>query len=88
MKKALVTYSLIFLFGFITAYLSYIYFIEFTSFPMAILKSIIGIFVFWLIDKYALYEIDTIEELKKGNIAYAIFVLGICIIVACAVAWS
>ncbi len=88
MKKALITYSLIFLFGFITAYLSYIYFIEFTSFPMAILKAIIGIFIFWLIDKFAIYELDTIEELKKGNIAYAIFVLGICIIVACAVAWS
>ncbi|MEM4626462.1 MAG: hypothetical protein QXF70_03500 [Candidatus Bilamarchaeaceae archaeon] len=88
MKKALLTYSLIFLFGFITAWLSYIYFIEFSSFPMAILKSIFGIFIFWLIDRFALHELDTIEELKKGNIAYALFVLGICVIIAVAVGWA
>ncbi len=88
MKKALLTYFLIFAVGFITAFLCFTYLIELSSFPFAILKAIIGIFIFWLIDRFALHEIDTIQELKKGNIAYALFVLGICVIIAVAVGLS
>lgn len=33
--------------------------------------------LFVAFDKCVLKEIDTIEELKKGNIAYAIFMLAI-----------
>jgi hypothetical protein len=88
MKKALLTFAAVFILGFLLAFASYQLLIEFSSFPMGLLKGIIGIMLFWVIDRFAIKEIDTIEELKKGNIAYAIFVLGICIIVACAVAYS
>jgi hypothetical protein len=88
MKKALLTFAAVFILGFLLAFASYQLLIEFSSFPMGLLKGIIGIMLFWVIDRFAIKEIDTIEELKKGNIAYALFVLGICIIIAVAVGWA
>lgn len=35
---------------------------------------------FWIFDEKVMKEIDTIEELKKGNIAYAIFLLAIALL--------
>jgi len=88
MKKALLTFAALFISGFLLAFASYQLLIEFSAFPMGLLKGIIGIMLFWVIDRYAIYELDTIEELKKGNIAYALFVLGICVIIAVAVGWA
>lgn len=57
--------------------LSMIYLPEYSSFTAALLKASVGITLFYLFDKYALKEVDTIEELKKGNIAYSIFLATI-----------
>lgn len=54
--------------------------IEFSSFAVGIFKSFLGIFLFWLFDRFAIPEVDTMEELKKGNIAYALFLVAIAII--------
>lgn len=68
--------------------LTYFYAIAFSGFPVAMTKALIGMLLFWLFDKYAMHQIDTLTELKKGNIAYAIFVFGYCVIVAAAIAAS
>lgn len=47
---------------------------EFADFPADLVKMAIGIIIFTLIDKFILKDIDTIEELKKGNIAYAMVI--------------
>ena len=69
-------------------WLTYNYLIEFSSFAIGMAKAVLGFFLVWVLDKYGVKEIDTIEELKKGNIAYAIFVLGIWIVVAAAIIYS
>lgn len=66
-------------------YAAYNYFIEFSSFAVGLAKGVLGVYLFWIVDKYAIKEIDTIKELKKGNIAYAIFLLGIALIIASAI---
>lgn len=57
--------------------LSMIYIPEYSSFTAGILKAAVGITLFYLFDKYALKEVDTIDELKKGNIAYSLFLATI-----------
>ena len=51
---------------------------EFADFPAGIVKIGIGIIVYTLVDKFFLKDIDTIEELKRGNTAYAIFIFALC----------
>lgn len=68
--------------------LTYNWLIEFSSFSIGMAKGVLGVFLFWIFDRYAVKEIDTIAELKKGNIAYAIFLLGIAIIIAAAIVYS
>lgn len=60
-------------------------YIRFSVFTIGLMKAVTSIFLFWLFDKYALSEVDTIKELKKGNIAYAIFLLAIALIVSSAI---
>lgn len=55
---------------------------ELADFPAGIVKIGIGIIIYWLFDKYLLKEIDTIEELKKGNTAYALFIFALCYLLA------
>lgn len=38
--------------------------------------------IWWVFDKYILKDIDTIEEIKKGNIAVAILVLAFVLLFA------
>lgn len=65
--------------------LTFNYFIEFSSFAVILLKITIGFTLFWLIDKFAMDEIDTMEEIKKGNISYGLLLLGLSITIAAAV---
>ena len=58
----------------------------FSAFSASILKIAIGGSLFFLFDRYVLIEVDTIEELKKGNIAYALFILGYALVIAAAIA--
>jgi len=84
-NSALKTVAVVTFFTIIFLVLSYNWFIEFSSFSVGIAKAIIGIFLFWIFDKYAVKELDTIEEIKKGNISYAIFLLAFAVIIAAAI---
>jgi len=64
--------------------ISWLFLPEFSSFAAGILKVSVAMTMFFLFDKYLMKEIDTIEELKKNNIAYAIFLLCFAILVAAA----
>jgi len=66
-------------------YITFNWLIELSSFSVGLAKGVLGIFMFWIFDRYAVKEIDTINELKERNIAYAIFLLGIAIIIAAAI---
>ncbi len=65
--------------------LTYNWFIEFSSFSVGMAKGVLGFLIVWIFDKYAMKEIDTVEELKKENVAYALFFLGLCIVIAAAI---
>jgi hypothetical protein len=45
----------------------------------------LGISLVFALDYFILKELDTIDEIKKGNLSYAIFFLGICLIIAAAI---
>lgn len=66
-------------------YITFNWLIELSSFSVGLAKGVLGIFMFWIFDRYAVKEVDTINELKERNIAYAIFLLGIAIIIAAAI---
>ena len=87
-NSALKTIAAATFFAILFIWLTYNYLIEFSSFAVGMAKGILGFFMVWVLDKYGVKEIDTIEELKKGNIAYALFVLGIWIVVAAAIIYS
>ena len=72
----------------LTIYLTFTFFINLSSFAVAITKAIISLILFWLFDKYAMKEVDTIEQLKNGNIAYALFMLALAVIIAAAIIGS
>lgn len=44
--------------------------------------------IIYLIDKYVLKDINTLQEIKNGNISYSIFILSICIIIAFSISGS
>lgn len=63
-------------------------FVEMSSFVVTLLKAVIGIALYWWIDEYLLSHVNTLEELKKGNLAYALFLLGLAVIIASAIIGS
>ncbi len=87
-NSAFKTIALVTIFAIIFIVITYNWFINFSSFSIGMAKSVLGIFLVWVFDRFAVKEIDTIEELKKGNIAYALFVLGIFIVIAAAIVYS
>lgn len=52
----------------------------FASFGEAMIFWVIAVIAFYTFDRYVMTEIDTIEELKKGNISYALFLVAIAIL--------
>jgi len=72
----------------LTIYLTFNFFINLSSFAVALTKAIISLILFWLFDKFGMKQIDSVEELKKGNIAYAVFMLALAVIIAAAIAGS
>jgi hypothetical protein len=71
-----------------TIYLTFNFFINLSSFAVAVTKAIISLILFWLFDRYGMKQINTVEELKKGNTAYAIFMLALAVIIAAAIIGS
>ena len=60
--------------------------IQFSAFAAALAKAAIGIFLFYAFDVFVMKRIDTVEELKKGNVAYAVFLLGFAVVIAACIA--
>jgi len=50
------------------------------SFGESLLLLAIFLGVFYLFDQYVMNEIDTIQELKSGNVAYALFLVAIALL--------
>ena len=73
-KFGLVT-TILFIISLLLTVVTFIYAVEFSAFAVGIMKVVIAVGLFWLFDKYAMKSIDTITQLKKGNTAYAIFIL-------------
>lgn len=66
-------------------FITFNWLIELSSFAVGLAKGVLGISIVWIFDEYGLKSVNTIEELKKGNIAYALFLLGLFIVVAAAI---
>jgi len=66
-------------------YLTFNFFINLSSFAVAVTKAVISLILFWLFDRYGMKQIDTVDELKKGNTAYALFMLALAVIIAAAI---
>jgi uncharacterized membrane protein YjjP (DUF1212 family) len=60
-------------------------FVEFSTFLITFVKAIAGIMIFWWVDEYLLKGVDTIQEILKGNIAYALFLFSIAAIIVGAI---
>ena len=63
-----------------------IYAVAFSTLGFAFAKAVIGLVLFWLFDRYVMKDIDTFTELKNGNVAYALFLVGISIVLAATIA--
>lgn len=53
---------------------------KYSLFFGSLFKVSFYVYIFWLFDKKILKSIDTISELKKGNIAYALFLVAIALV--------
>ena len=59
-----------------------------SAFGSIIVNVSLALFILWVVDKFVLIDVNTVEELKKGNIAYALFWIGISIIIHAAISAS
>lgn len=84
-NSAFKTFAVVAFFAVIFIFITFNWLIELSAFAVGIAKGTLGVFLVWIFDKYAMKEIDTIQELKKGNIAYALFILGLCIVIGSAI---
>ncbi len=60
--------------------------IELSGFAAGLLKAALAVGLFWAFDRYVLDEVDTVAELKAGNVAYALALLALAVLVAATVA--
>lgn len=84
-NSAFKTVAVVTLFAVISIFITFNWLIELSAFAVGIAKGALGLLLVWVFDKYAMKEINTVDELKERNIAYAIFFLGLCIVVAAAI---
>lgn len=77
-------YSLILAAGIIGTWFTYNYAIKFSDYFIVLLFTLIFFSVFDWFDTYVMKEIDTVKELKKGNIAYALFLVAVALLVLAA----
>lgn len=59
-----------------------------SAFPAIIGNLGIGIGAWWVIDKYALTDINTIDEIKKNNTSFGLMMIAFAIILAAAIIGS
>ena len=60
--------------------------IELSGFAAGMLKAALAVGLFWAFDRYVLDEVDTVAELKAGNVAYAVALLALAVLLAATVA--
>lgn len=87
-NSAFKTVALVTFFTIVFIVITYNWLIDFSSFSIGMAKGVLGVFLVWVFDRFAMKEIDTVEELKKGNVAYALFLLGLFIIISAAIIYS
>jgi len=73
--------SLLFIISLVYEILTFAFAYSKNSTAIGMQKVAIGVGCVWIIDKYAMKGIDTLEKLRKGDVGYAIYFLGICILV-------
>lgn len=68
-------------------WLTFYTFVEFSGFAAAFGKALLGIGIFFLIDRFVFHRVDTYTEIFiKKNQPYATVLLGISIIIAACIA--
>lgn len=77
---------LTFLIALFAASVSVEFLLPFSGFFAGILKVGIAVVIFAAIDIYVFDEIDTVSEIKNGNVAYALLLLALAILIASSVA--
>jgi hypothetical protein len=60
-------------------------FFEISAFVFSILFAVIGFIAIYLIDVYLVPEFDTATELRKGNVAVAIYYLALALLLSAAI---
>lgn len=60
--------------------------IELSGFAAGLLKAALAVGLFWAFDRYVLDEVDTVAELRAGNVAYALALLALAVLLAATVA--
>ena len=60
--------------------------IPFSGFFAGVLKAGIAVVIFAAIDIYVFDEVDTIKEVKDGNVAYAVVLLALALLISASVA--
>lgn len=78
-------YSLILILILITLFVTVFFvncFVQYSSFPIGIVKALIGCCILYLIDDVIFKDIDTIQAIKDKNISYAIVYLSNALIIA------
>lgn len=60
--------------------------VELSGFAAGLLKAALAVGLFWAFDRYVLDEVDTVAELKAGNVAYALALLALAVLLAATVA--
>lgn len=60
--------------------------LAYSGFAAAFAKAVIGILLFYAFDHFVMKDVDTLNQLMKGNTAYAIFLLSYALILAACIA--
>lgn len=72
----------------ISFYVGFTYLEAFSAFFASMLIITGAGFLFYLIDRYLIPEFDTFTEIKNGNIAAGLYVLGYCVLIGACVIGS
>ncbi len=60
--------------------------VELSGFAAGLLKAALAVGLFWAFDHYVLDEVDTVAELKAGNVACALALLALAVLLSATVA--
>lgn len=64
------------------------HYVMLSGFAAALLKATFGLTIYYVFDYYVLARMNTFAELKNGNIAYALYHLGIFLLIAATISYA